>query len=93
MMMKKKIKDAALALRYRSELDQAPKIVAKGEGQIAQRIIALAKEHQIYIHQDPDLNQVLSQLDLNQEIPPHLYAVVAEILAFVYSLNSGKKIS
>lgn len=90
--MKRKRQNSAVALKYRSDLDKAPKVVAKGEGKVAQRIITLAKEHQIHIHQDPDLIEVLSHLDLNQEIPPHVYAVVAEILAFVYTLNSGKNL-
>ena len=90
--MKRKRQNAAVALKYRSDIDKAPKVVAKGEGKVAQRIITLAKEHKIHIHQDPDLIEVLSHLDLNQEIPPHVYAVVAEILAFVYTLNSGKNL-
>ena len=89
--MKRRRKNAAVALKYRSDLDKAPKVIAKGEGKVAQRIITLAKEHQIHIHQDPDLIEVLSQLDLHEEIPPHLYAVIAELLAFVYSLNAKRK--
>jgi flagellar biosynthesis protein len=54
---------------------------------VAEKIIALAQEHGVPIREDPDLVQVLSQLDLQQEIPPTLYQVVAELLAFVYRLN------
>lgn len=90
-MAKEKKKNAAVALNYRPETDRAPKIVAKGSGKIAEKIIALAEAHGIYIHNDPDLIEVLSRLDLNDEVPPHLYVVIAELLAFVYSLNSGKK--
>ena len=54
---------------------------------MAEKIIALARRQGIPIKEDPGLIQVLSSLDLNQEIPPALYLVVAEILAFVYSLN------
>jgi len=63
--------------------------MAKGRGTIAERIIEIAREHNIYIHTDPDLIEVLSQLDLNAEIPSDLYIVVAELLAFVYALNSN----
>jgi flagellar biosynthesis protein len=59
---------------------------------VAEKIIALAQENGLYIHKDPDLVEALSQLDLNVEIPPELYVVVAEILSFVYTLNGGKKI-
>jgi flagellar biosynthesis protein len=82
----------AAALRYQSKSDNAPKIIAKGKGKVAERIIEIAKEHNIYIHDDPDLIEVLYQLDLNEDIPSELYVVVAELLAFVYSLNSGKKL-
>lgn len=77
----------AVALAYRPESDKAPKVIASGKGCVAQRIIELAGEHGIYIHDDPDLVEVLSQLDLNAEIPTDLYLVVSELLAFVYGLN------
>jgi len=82
----------AVALQYQPKLDNAPKVIAKGKGQVAEKIIEIAREHNIYIQNDPDLIEVLSQLDLNQEIPSDLYIVIAELLAFVYSLNSGEKL-
>ncbi len=82
----------AAALKYQPKLDNAPKVIAKGKGKVAEKIIEIAKEHNIYIHDDPDLIEVLYQLDLNEDIPSELYVVVAELLAFVYSLNSGKKL-
>jgi flagellar biosynthesis protein len=91
MTAKNKQKRAA-ALRYQPKADIAPKVVAKGTGKVAERIIEIAKEHDIHIHNDPDLVEVLSQLDLNEAIPPDLYVVVAELLAFVYALNSGEKL-
>jgi flagellar biosynthesis protein len=81
--MKDKRKKAA-ALRYDKETDSAPKVVAKGSGIIADRIMELAKEHHIPIKEDSQLVEVLAQLDLYQEIPPELYRAVAEILAFIY---------
>ncbi len=90
-MTTKKRQNKAVALKYQSDEENAPKVIAKGRGKVAEKIIEIAKEHNIYIHDDPDLIEVLSQLDLNDEIPPDLYVVVAELLAFVYSLNNGKK--
>ncbi|MBI2435630.1 MAG: EscU/YscU/HrcU family type III secretion system export apparatus switch protein [Candidatus Hydrogenedentes bacterium] len=80
-------KRRAVALRYNQEQDSAPKLIAKGRGLLAERIIALAREHHIHIQEDPDLVAVLSTLDLNTEIPEDLYRAVAEVLAFVYRLN------
>jgi flagellar biosynthesis protein len=62
-------------------------VTAKGSGRVAEKIIALAKEHGIPIQEDPALVQVLSQLDFYEEIPPPVYGIVAEILAFIYSIN------
>jgi flagellar biosynthesis protein len=77
----------AVALRYTPKEDRAPKVTAKGSGPVAEKIIALAKEHGIPIQEDRALVQVLSQLDFYEEIPPSIYGLVAEILAFIYSLN------
>jgi flagellar biosynthesis protein len=87
--MPKKSKKA-VALRYKTGDDNAPRVTAKGTGLIAENIIEMARKHGIPIKDDPDLIEVLSRLDLNEEIPPELYVVVAELLAFVYRLN-GKK--
>ncbi|MBI1986777.1 MAG: EscU/YscU/HrcU family type III secretion system export apparatus switch protein [Nitrospinae bacterium] len=80
----------AIALKYEPPKDAAPRVVAKGRGAIAEKILEIAKAHNISIREDKDLLEILSQLDLNQEIPPDLYRVVAEILAWVYRV-SGKK--
>jgi flagellar biosynthesis protein len=87
MARRSKLKEA-VALKYSPPKDPAPKVTAKGRGVIAEKIIELAKRYDIPIQEDPDLVQILAQLELDQEIPPELYQVVAEILAFVYSLNS-----
>jgi len=83
----KKLK-SAVALKYQTETDAAPKVTAKGEGLVAERIIQLARENEVPIKEDPDLVQILSQVDINKEVPPSVYKVVAELLAFVYKLNS-----
>jgi flagellar biosynthesis protein len=72
------------ALRYNQPTDRAPKLVARGEGHIAEKILALAREHGIPIHEDRELVDVLARLDLEEDIPGEVYQVVAEILAFLY---------
>jgi flagellar biosynthesis protein len=77
----------AAAIRYDSARDDAPKLAAKGKGHVAERIIELARQNNIPVRSDKALVQILSKLDLDQQIPPDLYRAVAEILAFVYSAN------
>lgn len=77
----------AVALKYQAGIMEAPKVVAKGKGYVAENILKTAKEHHIPVQEDPSLVEVLGKLDLNQQIPPELYQVVAEILAFVYRLD------
>lgn len=79
--------ETAVALRYQPDKEKAPRVIAKGKGRIAEKIIQIAHEHQIHVHSDPDLVEMLSQLELSSEIPPQLYAVVSELLVFVYALN------
>lgn len=90
-MTRKKQKQQAVALRYKPYKDNAPKVIAKGEGYVAEKIIDIARQHGIPVKDDPDLVEVLSKLDLEEEIPADVYVVVAELLAFVYSLNRKKK--
>ncbi|MBP2673924.1 MAG: flagellar biosynthetic protein FlhB [Deltaproteobacteria bacterium] len=80
----------AAALSYEQGKDSAPKLVAKGKGAVADKILEIARHHGIPIREDRELVQMLSSLDLYQEIPPDLYRAVAEILAFLYSLNKGE---
>ena len=78
----------AVALRYEPKKDDAPKLVAKGRGYLADKIIELARLHNIPIRQDKKLLQILSRLDLEDEIPLEVYKAVAEILAFIYRLSN-----
>lgn len=78
----------AAAIKYDNRKDAAPKIVAKGRGAIAEKIIELAKINSIPIKSDPALVQILSKLDIDEQIPVELYKAVAEILAFVYAANN-----
>jgi len=86
--MKKNEIIMAAALKYDSHKDSAPKVIAKGRGNIAEKIIELAKKNNIPIQSDPDLVQILSKLDIDEQIPVELYKAVAEILAFIYSANN-----
>ncbi len=80
-------RQVALALGYKPEDQNAPKVLAKGKGLIAEKIIELAKNKGIPIKKDGDLIKVLYKLDIDEEIPPELYEAVAELLAFIYKLN------
>jgi flagellar biosynthesis protein len=85
---KKKPVKKAVALQYQPSKHAAPVVTAKGQGFVAEKIIALAKKENIPIKDDPDLVQVLSQMDLDEQIPPAVYQVVAEIFSFIYHLNT-----
>ncbi|WP_276352520.1 EscU/YscU/HrcU family type III secretion system export apparatus switch protein [Cohnella caldifontis] len=74
----------AVALKYDPERNSAPAVVAKGKGLLAEEILKKAQEHGVPVQEDASLVEVLSKLDLEQEIPPELYKLVAEILSFVY---------
>jgi flagellar biosynthesis protein len=78
----------AAALQYKPRKDSAPRLVAKGKGWIADRIIQIARENNIPLKEDPHLLEILSTLDLYEEIPPDLYKAVAEILIFLYKMNN-----
>jgi flagellar biosynthesis protein len=87
-MKNKKKSSKAVALTYEGEKDHAPRVVAKGSGNIADKIIEVAAQHDIPLYKDKNLVQVLEALDLDTEIPPELYQAVAEVLAFIYRLNN-----
>jgi flagellar biosynthesis protein len=88
-MTKKQIsKKTAIAVHYDKQQDTAPKIVAKGKGSIAEKIIELARKNDIPMYEDRDLIEVLSKLDLGQEIPAEMYKLIAEVLVFVYRSNN-----
>ncbi|WP_435381928.1 EscU/YscU/HrcU family type III secretion system export apparatus switch protein [Crenobacter oryzisoli] len=77
---------SAVALRYRQG-SRAPQVVAKGYGELADRLIARAREAGVFVHDSPALVSLLMQVDLDQHIPPELYRAVAEVLAFVHFLE------
>ncbi len=85
-MEKEKIQKA-VALLYEKEKDIAPRIVAKGYGEIAKKIIDLAKKHNLPIWEDKKLVELLIRLEIGEYIPAKLYKVVAEILSFIYKIE------
>jgi len=87
-------RSSAVALRYQPEapfLDAAPRLVAKGQGFLADRILDLARKHGVPIQRDPDLLATLEPLDVNSLIPPDLFQAVAVVLAALYRANKGPR--
>lgn len=77
----------AVALTYSPEKNDVPIVVGKGKGKIAESILAKAQEHNIPIQEDPNLVELLGQLEINATIPDGLYQAVAEVFAFIYRLD------
>nr|WP_315466854.1 EscU/YscU/HrcU family type III secretion system export apparatus switch protein [uncultured Undibacterium sp.] len=78
---------SAVALSYGND-DPAPKVVAKGRGLVAEEIIKRAKDSGVFIHQSKELVTLLMKVDLDDAIPPELYRVVAELLAWLYHIET-----
>ena len=84
--MKSDIKKA-VGLKYNSAENDSPTVIAKGFGDLAEEIIALAKQNGVMIHEDAYLSDLLARMDLGQDIPEQLYHVIAELIAFSYVLQ------
>ncbi len=80
----------ASALAY-DMADEAPQVVATGKGLVAERILEIAREHNVPIREDRVLAEALSALSVGELIPPELYQAVAEVLAFVYRLDAKRR--
>ncbi|HUW27673.1 MAG TPA: EscU/YscU/HrcU family type III secretion system export apparatus switch protein [Sulfuriferula sp.] len=81
---------SAVALAYQTGA-AAPRVVAKGNGLIAEAIIARAKEHGVFVHESKELVALLMQVELDQHIPPALYRAVAELLAWLYRIETERQ--
>ena len=79
--------DVAVALRWDGET--APQVTAKGRGDVAERIVNLAREHDVPLDHDPALVEVLAQVDLGDQIPEVLFVAVAEIITFAYMVRGA----
>jgi flagellar biosynthesis protein len=77
-------KQKAVALRYESDKEDAPRVVATGEGFIADQIVRIALDNGITVHKDSDLVEILCKLDIDALIPLEAFAAVAEILSYIY---------
>ena len=88
--MADKERKKAVALMYDPN-DQAPKVVASGQGAVAERIMEKAQEHDVPTYVDPGLARTLLKLDIGDYIPPELYGVVAEILVYVDNMDQLRK--
>lgn len=87
--MSKEIRKKAVALKYDSEKKSAPHVIAKGQGEVAKNIIDEAKNNDVNIHEDKALTQMLYQLDVNEQIPPNLYPIIAEVFALIYQAEKN----
>ena len=76
---------AAVALHYDGE--QAPTVLASGQAELAEEILAIAREHDIPIYENPDLVNLLSALSVGEEVPPELYRIIAEVIAFAFYIR------
>lgn len=77
----------AVALNYDGK--RAPRVIAKGQGPVAEKILEVAREHNVPLHEDKSLVTLLARMELGEEIPQNLYKAVAQVIAFAY-LVSGK---
>jgi flagellar biosynthesis protein len=85
--VKKPIK-LAVALKYENDEPEAPVVVASGRGEIAEKILAMARQGKVPVYQDESLAQVLASLEMGTEIPPELYQAVAQVIAFVWKIDN-----
>lgn len=80
-------KDTAVALKYEMEEDIAPKVIAKGQGEVARKIVENAQEHDIPVYRDETLAKQLGALETDDYIPEELYDAVAQILVFIAKVD------
>ena len=86
----RKRRQSAVAIAYGSG-DAAPRVVAKGQGLVAEQIMRRALEAGVFVHESKELVQLLMGVDLDREIPPDLYRAIAELLAWLYHIESAQK--
>jgi flagellar biosynthesis protein len=83
---RKKIVREAVVLEYDPSRG-VPQVVAQGKGHVAERILEIAEEHKIPVHEDPELALMLNMLNIGDQIPPELYQVVAQVLIYVAEVD------
>jgi flagellar biosynthesis protein len=91
--MKKSTNIKAVALKYKAYEDNAPKVVAKGKGEVAKKIIDKAKEFDIPLFQNEVLAEMLLKVEVGEEVPPKMYNAVVEVFVWLYNLEEKAQIS
>ena len=91
--MKKFTNTKAVALKYKAYEDLAPKVIAKGKGEIAKKIIEKAKKFDIPLFQNEELTDMLLNIEINEEIPSQLYESVVEVFIWLYNLEKKAELS
>lgn len=80
----------ALGLHHDRAGEGPPRVVAKGHGELAERILAVAREYGVPVREDPDLVELLTLCDVGDDVPVEVFGVVARLLACLYRLNEGR---
>ncbi len=80
----------AVALSYNAKQDNAPRVIAKGQGYIADKILETGQGHQIPVYQNQGLANMLMAVELDKEIPAELYQAVAQVLVYIYQMDQSK---
>ncbi|WP_024788230.1 MULTISPECIES: EscU/YscU/HrcU family type III secretion system export apparatus switch protein [unclassified Lebetimonas] len=91
--MKKFTNTKAVALKYKAYEQNAPKVIAKGKGKIAQKIIQKAKEFDVPLFQNEELADMLLNIEVGEEIPPKMYEAVVEVFIWLYKLEERAQLS
>lgn len=79
----------AVALKYEAERDNAPRVIAKGRGHVAEHILETAQKNAVPVYQDKTLVNMLMALEIDREVPPELYRAIAEVMAYVYKMDKS----
>jgi len=85
------MRQKAVALRYDKERENAPRVLAKGEGETANNIIKIAQLHKLPIKKDADLIELLSKVEIDKEVPQELYKAVAELFSYIYKISNKQE--
>jgi flagellar biosynthesis protein len=83
----------AVAMQYKAYENNAPKVIAKGSGEIAKKILEKAKEYDINIFKNAELTEMLMNVEVNEEIPPELYKAVVEVFIWLHKTEEKAQIS
>ena len=91
--MKKFTNTKAVALKYKAYEDNAPKIIAKGKGEIAKKIIEKAKKYDVPMFQNEEIANMLLDVEVGEEVPAKMYNAVVEVFVWLYKLEEKAQLS